>query len=41
LRQLFKGWNSAEWKSGEFSAIEEEMRVSMKAHARAKERLHA
>jgi V/A-type H+-transporting ATPase subunit A len=26
LRQLFKGWNSAQWKSGEFERIEREIR---------------
>jgi V/A-type H+-transporting ATPase subunit A len=30
LRQLFKGWNSAPWKSGEFDEIEQEIRIFLK-----------
>ncbi len=34
LRQLFRGWNSAEWKSDEFAAIEGEIASALKTHAR-------
>jgi V/A-type H+-transporting ATPase subunit A len=42
LRQLFRGWNSAEWKSAEFDAIEKEIRPALtSARAGAKEKIHA
>jgi len=42
LRQLFKGWNSAEWKSDEFASIEKEIAASINAHLKkAPEKVHA
>jgi V/A-type H+-transporting ATPase subunit A len=42
LRQLFRGWNSAEWKSAEFDAIEKEIRSALNtARAGSKEKMHA
>ena len=42
LRQLFRGWNSAEWKSDEFDAIEKEIRSALAAsRAVSKEKVHA
>jgi hypothetical protein len=42
LRQLFRGWNSAEWNSDEFGAIEKEIRSVLTAsRAGSKEKIHA
>jgi V/A-type H+-transporting ATPase subunit A len=41
LRQLFRGWNSAEWKSGDFDAIEKDLRKAVKEHIYSKEKPHA
>ena len=37
LRQLFKGWNSAAWKSPDFDAIEKEIRAFIEKHLAGKE----
>ena len=34
LRQLFRGWNSAEWNSGEFASIEKEAKSAIALNAR-------
>lgn len=39
LRQLFKGWNSAEWKGAEFASIEKEI-TALLASGRRKEPAH-
>ncbi len=41
LRQLFRGWNSAEWNSDEFISIEKEIRATIKERAGSKEAMHA
>ncbi len=37
LRQLFRGWNSAEWKSAEFANIEKEIASLLKSKVRPQE----
>ena len=42
LRQLFRGWNSAEWQSGDFEKIEGEIRAAIQERrAAGKEEIHA
>lgn len=41
LRQLFKGWNSAAWKSPEFSQIEKEISLVLEERLKIKERAYA
>jgi V/A-type H+-transporting ATPase subunit A len=41
LRQLFRGWNSAEWNSDEFISIEKEIRAVIKERAGSKEAMYA
>ena len=41
LRQLFKGWNSAQWKTPDFEKCEKEIRAVLEEKARNKEEISA
>lgn len=41
IRQLFRGWNSAEWNSAEFKSTEAQIRTMIDSHLTKKEEINA